>query len=83
MYTDVDDVLDLPLELAATIIPQRAGCNPEDSVPQREAIDDEVDQLLRDSFQTLGFTLDEEPTTEGSTTEEPTTEGSTTEGPNN
>ena len=89
MYTDIGDVLDLPLELAATIIPQRVGCNPEDSLIQREIIDDEVDQLLRDGLRTLGFTLEptteepmtEEPTTDGSATEEPTTEGSATEEP--
>ena len=70
-HTEIDDILDLPLELTATIIPQRVGCNPEDSLPQREAIEDEVRQLLRDSFQTLGFTPDE-PATEEPTTEEPT-----------
>ena len=65
-YTEIDDILDLPQELAATIIPQRVGCNPEDSMPQREAIEDEVRQLL-----TNGLLDDEEPTTEEPTTESP------------
>ena len=68
MYTDIDDILDLPLELPATVIPQRVGCYPEDSQPQRDAIGDEVRQLLKDSFLSLGFPP---PTTEEPSSGEP------------